>query len=57
MKLTFRGHRIYSSIRLDETNTMVHTYMIAVHITMKKLVAVKDFAQKQFFFYLVTSGG
>ena len=23
MKLTFRGHRIYSSIRLDETNAMV----------------------------------
>ena len=23
MKLTFRGHRIYSSNRLDETNTMV----------------------------------
>ena len=25
MKLTFRGHRIYSSIRLDETSTMVPT--------------------------------
>ena len=23
MKLTFRGNRIYSSIRLDEINTMV----------------------------------
>ena len=48
MKLTFRGHRIYSSIRLDEAK---HdgTYIIAVHIKMKQLFAVKYFAQKQFF--------
>ena len=35
MKLTFRGHRIYSWIRLDEKNTMVCTYIIAVLIKMK----------------------
>ena len=50
MKLTFWGLRIYSSIRLDETNTLVPTtYIVAVHIKMKKLFAVKDFAQKQLF--------
>ena len=27
MKLTFRGHRIYSSIPLDETNTMGPTLL------------------------------
>ena len=41
MKLTFRGHRIYYSIRLDETNTMVPIRYIpivsvAVHIKMEK---------------------
>ena len=56
MKLTFQGHSIYSSIRLDETNTMVPTYIVAVHIKMKKLFSVKDFAHKQFFFTSVTSG-
>ena len=40
---------MHSSIRLDETNMMIHTYVIAVHIKMKKLFAVKYFAQKQFF--------
>ena len=49
MKMTFRGHRIYSSTRLDEANTMVPIDIIVVHIKMKKLFAVKDFTQKQLF--------
>ena len=48
MKLTFRGQRTYCSIRLDETNTMVH-YVLLPPYKNEKLFAVKDFAQKQFF--------
>ena len=49
MKLTFRGHRRYSSIRLDETNTMAPILLLYIHIKIKKLMVVKDFAQKQLF--------
>ena len=50
MMLTFRGHRIYSSLCPDETSTMLPLFLLCnVHIKMKRLLAVKDFAQKQFF--------
>ena len=50
MKLTFQHHRICRSIRLDETNTLIlTTYIIAVHIKMKKFFEDKNFAQKQLF--------
>ena len=35
MNVTFRGHHMHSSIRLDET-TRKNTYIFAVHIQMKK---------------------
>ena len=50
MKLTFRGHRIYSSIRLDETNTMGPILLLYLYIKMKKLFfAVKYLTKKSFF--------
>ena len=52
MKLTFRGHRIYSSIRLDETNTMVPILGVAVHIKME-VIRGNRFRSKTAFF---TSG-
>ena len=49
LKLTFRGHRIYSSIRLDEPNTMVlcycHTYK------NKKVICDEIFRSKTAIFY------
>ena len=57
MELTFRGHRIYSSIHLDETNTIVVTYIIAVHIKMKKVIRGERFRSKTAFLTSVTSGG
>ena len=57
MKLNFRGHLIYSSICLDETNTMVPMLLLYI-LKMKKIFPAKDFAQtNSFFFTSVTSGG
>ena len=55
MKLTFRGHSMYCSIRLDEKNTMVHTYIIAVHIKWK-VIRGERFRTKTAFLTSVTSG-
>ena len=45
-------------IQFDSSRRDKHdgTYIIAVHIKMKKLLAVKDFAQKQLLLTSVTSG-
>ena len=40
--LTFRGHRIYSAIHLDKTNTH-GTYIIAIHIKLKKVIRGERF--------------
>ena len=42
---------MYSPIRLDEINAMIPTCIITLHLEMKKLFAVKYFAQKQLFFF------
>ena len=45
MKLTFLGYRIYSSIRLDDTNTMVPILLLYIY-KLKSYSWWKKFAQK-----------
>ena len=56
MKLTFRGHRIYCSICLGETNTLhAGTYIIVAHTSIgtneKVIRGEKIRSRKAIFFY------
>ena len=56
MRLTFRGHQIYSSIRLDEINTMVPILLLyKCTYTNENVIRGERFRLKTAFLILVTS--